>query len=58
MELPSEETQRVLGMLITEVMSGMVLHVRTCQDKVWNDSRLAVIEQIKKYKHGEGLLQQ
>ena len=50
--------QQLITMLKTEIKAGMVLHVRSCQDIAWNNSRRGVLEMLDKYSHGNGLFQQ
>jgi len=54
---PSKETIAALEGARKEILAGCVLIPIHPEEKSWNDSRVAVISIIEKYKRGEGLFQ-
>ncbi len=57
-KVPSKETVAALDGLRKEISAGMVLNVTNEYDRVWNNSREAVLRLIESYKRGTGLFQQ
>lgn len=53
----SEETQKALDGLKTEVTAGMRLTAVTELDHAWNGAHNRILGILKKYREGQGLLQ-
>lgn len=54
---PSKETVAALEGARKEIIAGCVLLPSSLADQVWNDSRVAAVSIIEKYKRGDGLFQ-
>ena len=54
---PSKETIAALEGVRKETIAGCVLIPILPEDRAWNDSRVAVMSIIEKYKRGDGLFQ-